>query len=410
MQVHQENRCSVCKGHKHLCGRSECPILQRVRIRSSILPRLSQDIFGSSPSSIFVGSWNYPKVFVGPLVPPVIGDTSEMDHPEIWFGRSLTDIIEFRSSMVRSKDAHDVNAVRDPTRSIMLMQEIVMSDKPVDTELSLEKKPRFSLKFNEFSPPYGPSEVMRKLDVTQNPHIPRVVDSVHNDELAATDGIRRLYDKDIEVSHISKMLSAGILGDPKRRKFVPTRWSITATDDIISKQMLDDIRTYPQLSDIQVFHAHDVGNTLAAVLVPGIWSYEFLECWLPGALFSGGSTMPQIISDWEYYQGRKTYAKIIAGAYYAGRLPVAEYLEQVGRQATCFVIMEVDPSYHTPIGVWRIRTILREAFASRPVTCETTQEAFGYLSSVLHLPGTDYMDASQLLHFTERQKVLDEWL
>ncbi len=35
----------------------------------------SNEISGTSPPSVFVGSHNYPKVFVGPLVPPIHGNT-----------------------------------------------------------------------------------------------------------------------------------------------------------------------------------------------------------------------------------------------------------------------------------------------------------------------------------------------
>ncbi|MHC1609854.1 MAG: Nre family DNA repair protein [Candidatus Methanofastidiosia archaeon] len=410
MQKNGLSMCDVCKGNKHLCGRPTCPILERIRARSKILPMLSQNIFGSSPSSIFVGSWNYPKVYIGPLVPPIIGDTSEMDLPESWYGKSLEEIVGFRATLVRSKESLYVDAARDPTRRVLLMQDIVMSDRPVDTELGLKKKPHFSLKFSEFSPPFGPSEMLKNLDLAQNPHIPRSIDAAYNDDMAATESVKMLYDKGIEVSHISKLLSAGILGEQKKRKFVPTRWSITATDDILSKEAIESIKTYPSISECRVFYSKDIGNTLVAIFVPGIWSYEFLECWIPGSLFSGKSRVPRIISDWEYYKGRKTYADVITGAYYTGRLPVTEYLSDIKRQATCFVVMEVDPSYHTPIGVWRVRIILRDALCKKPEIYASIEEAFEALSKILIVPGTSYLKSSQLLNFTSRQKVLDEWM
>jgi len=409
MVMTKGERCAICKGNKLLCGRPKCPILERIRIRSRLMPKLSKDIFGSSPSSIFVGSWSYPKVFLGPLVPPIIGDTSDMDRPEVWRGRQLEEIIGFRTSLVRSKDRIDVNAAKDPTRRIMLMQDIVMSDRPVYTELFLDKKPRFDVKLSEFSPPHGPSEVLRRLDLAQNPHIPQCIDKVYNDDLLATDGIRKLYDKGIEVSHISKLLSAGVLGDQRKRKFVPTRWSITATDDIISKELMGSVRQHPQISEYMVFFSEEIGNKLAAILMPGIWSYEFLECWLPGSLFSGDEKTPNIISDWEYFNGRKKYADLITGAYYAGRLPVTRYLDDIRRQAMSIVIMEVQPSYHTPIGVWRIRTILEEAFERPPMRFDNLTDAMTELDNFLSLPTKEYLDKSQLLNFTSKQKVLDEW-
>ena len=48
----------------------------------------SKEIQGSSPPSIFVGTYGYPKVGVGPMVPPIHGETSILDMPEKW--------IEFR--------------------------------------------------------------------------------------------------------------------------------------------------------------------------------------------------------------------------------------------------------------------------------------------------------------------------
>ena len=61
----------------------------------------SDSISGTSPPSVFVGSYNYPKVFVGPMVPPIHGDTSILDSPEKWQGRSLEEIVNFRLNLVR---------------------------------------------------------------------------------------------------------------------------------------------------------------------------------------------------------------------------------------------------------------------------------------------------------------------
>ncbi|MHC1604557.1 MAG: Nre family DNA repair protein [Candidatus Methanofastidiosia archaeon] len=403
------DKCALCKGYKLLCKRPLCPILEKVRIRRKVSPKLSREIFGSSPSAIFVGSWNYPKVYIGPLVPPVIGDTSEMDRPDKWFEKSLEEIVEFRAFLVRSKESIHVNAARDPTRDILLTQEIVMSDKPVDTELLLTKRPSFHMNFSEFSPPFGPSEMIEKLDLAQNPHVPSSVEKVAGDELSAREGILELYRKDIETPHISKIFSAGILGAEKKRKFVPTRWSITATDDIVSKNLMKNIREYPQLSEFEVFYAEGIGNKLAVVLMPGIWSFEFFECWLPGSIFLDKKFTPQIYSDWEYFKDRKSYADVIEGAYYAGRLPVTEYLDKIKRQASSIVFLEVDPSYHTPIGVWRVRTILREAFNGKPKKFDSRKDAFEEVGRFLAVPIDGYVKSSQLLNFTSRQKVLDEW-
>ena len=51
----------------------------------------SDFISGSSPPSVFVGSYGYPKVAVGPMLPPMHGDTMILDLPERWLGKSLED-------------------------------------------------------------------------------------------------------------------------------------------------------------------------------------------------------------------------------------------------------------------------------------------------------------------------------
>ncbi len=61
----------------------------------------SDSISGTSPPSVFVGSYNYPKVFVGPMVPPIHGNTELLDSPEKWKGKTLEEIINFRLNLVR---------------------------------------------------------------------------------------------------------------------------------------------------------------------------------------------------------------------------------------------------------------------------------------------------------------------
>ena len=61
----------------------------------------SDSLSGSSPPSVFVGSYGYPKVGVGPMVPPIHGNTTLLDNPEKWLGKSLEDIVNFRLSLVR---------------------------------------------------------------------------------------------------------------------------------------------------------------------------------------------------------------------------------------------------------------------------------------------------------------------
>ena len=61
----------------------------------------SVTLAGATPPSVFVGRYGYPKVKVGPMVPPIHGDTTILDKPEMWLGKSIEDIVNYRLSLVR---------------------------------------------------------------------------------------------------------------------------------------------------------------------------------------------------------------------------------------------------------------------------------------------------------------------
>ncbi len=48
----------------------------------------------------------------------------------------------------------------------------------------------------------------------------------------------------------------GMLGLQKNRKLVPTKWSISATDDIISTNLTKEIENYPPIEVFEVYQHH----------------------------------------------------------------------------------------------------------------------------------------------------------
>ena len=98
----------------------------------------SDQIQGSSPPSVFVGSYGYPKVGVGPMLPPVFGDTSILDIPEKWLGKSLEEIVNFRLNLVRGISKFSVNQTEG--RMIENLQEVAMSSGPIDSEIKFVKE------------------------------------------------------------------------------------------------------------------------------------------------------------------------------------------------------------------------------------------------------------------------------
>ena len=85
----------------------------------------SDSLSGTSPPSVFVGSYNYPKVSVGPMVPPIHGDTSLLDSPEKWKGKSLEEIVNFRLNLIRG--IQKISVDQTDGRYIENLQEVIMS-------------------------------------------------------------------------------------------------------------------------------------------------------------------------------------------------------------------------------------------------------------------------------------------
>lgn len=393
--------CLACKGGRLLCHRPYCPLLKRVNIQGPVEAGLKEHLFGPSPS-IFVGWKGYPQVFAGPLTSLEDEGAARLDDPAQWYGASLDEIIRMRSLLVRSKVRVDVH--RRPAL-VEKAQEIALSMKPVDTEVEFEKKPSYGLSFSPVSQPLGPSAVLKNLHVAENPQIPRKVDAVVSDELKASDAAFELYRSGYDVYYLTRILSSGTLGLESRRKLVPTRWSITATDDTLGRRLTEEIRNYPPVDDYLVYSNTYLENHFEVLLMPRRWEFEQFEAWAPDTLWTAGYTEPAINRESEGYGGRTEYAAQEGGGYYASRLAVLEGLARMRRQAGVVVFREIYEGYVIPVGVWEVRENVRRAMAGAPSRFSTLGEALGAAAPRLKIPLGEYLGRSYLL----RQRRLEEF-
>jgi len=347
---------------------------------------------------VFIGRKNYPKVYIGPLVPAQHGDTSIMDLPEMWHNKQAIDIIDFRLQLVRGKQA--VN-VRDVDKAEQV-REIALSKNPISLNVEFKKKPR-GIFFHEDMQPFGPSGMLTKMetDVSKYDHD---MEMAHYDtDLLASDAVVDLYNRDIFISSIQKAFSTGAFGIAKNRKLVPTRWSITAIDDTIGKHLLDEVRYYPLINEFRVYEHEAINNKFVVILMPFFWRYETMEAWLPQII---GDRL-EIYSDWEGHDGKKEYAAI-GGCYYSARLAIAEALEKEKRQAAAIVLRESYPGY-VPLGVWNVREHMREAMSKEHAKFETMNEALAHAATRLKTPLKQWIKKSNLLKNILQQKRLSEF-
>jgi len=398
--------CARCKGRGY-CGKS-CPIFAKIK---EFLPKTKTHFSGSSPPEIFVGRFFYPNINTGILSPQEYGNTEEYSMPELWYKKNLSikEVLNLRGKLIYARFKSNVKDTRKKNRFLQLMQEISMADKNIATEIFLKKPPRYGFEASRQTAILTNPAPLQNARLEENPHIPKKVDYLVSDtDVKAATAISELYKAEIPTSNIIKILSAGLLGTGTRRKLVPTRWSITATDDTISKLLLSKIRYYPEISEIQLFHGYYVGNHYEFLLLPDKFSFEVIEAYFAGSVWNPTNQV-SISQDYESFLGRKTYASNVTGAYYTARLALCEYLESKKRQASCFVMREERPEYNAPLGVGILRELSRDAFSKKPEIFNNIQEALQASQKRLKLPIQVFTQKSWLLKEYGKQKRLSNY-
>lgn len=371
--------CVKCRGAKMLCGLSYCPVSIVDRVKKVYTFR-GNSISGSSPPSLFVGRYGYPKINIYPTTPPFSGDTGYLEDESKWLSQDLNDFISGRLSLLRGGVKVSVDAASNPDYRLQEIQVSSLSSTPVDVEMTVEKSFRDNVVLDENITPMGPSSPLKSIKFG-NYHIDSRIEKLYYDrDLKATDGVISLYDRGMGINGISKALSAGSLGTGKRRRIVPTRWSITATDKAISDRLVDEIKDYKEIDSFEVYIRKTGGNLFVAILAPGQWMFEWGESWFPGSTWNSFGSSVEIELDYEGYHGRKTYPEI-GGCYYSSRLAVAEKYRNMKRTGSAMLWREIYPGFNLPVGVWYVRENVRELFRSKPERFDTVNDAVKYVSN-----------------------------
>ncbi len=404
----RNSKCAYCKGSKLLCGKDRCPVLARFFSTSRVRGRIDRlNIDGASPPSVFIGRSGYPKVSIGPMIPPFHGDTSLIDTPEKWVGLPIDDIIEFRSSLVRGMHQIDVSDVENSNRVVTRTRELALARTPPEVSAEFSKKPQGKLTLNDDVQPFGPSAPISKFDISNVKFDRRLEKAFYDTDLLAKDALVSLYNDGALLSSIQRAFSVGAFGIARRRRFVPTRWSITAVDSQLGLRLLEDTKTYPCIDDYRVYETVSLDNRWAILMMPTSWRYELIEAWYPKTAWNPHSDRIAIISDHEFYDGRTTYAQI-GGCYYAARLAVNELLSQERRQAGVSIMRESHPGYILPVGVWNVRENVRAALKNPPKRFSGLNAALTHVSEMMDIPISRWVKNSAILKDALYQRRIDD--
>ena len=355
----------------------------------------SDSLSGTSPPSVFVGSYNYPKVFVGPMVPPIHGDTSLLDSPEKWKGKSLEEIVNFRLNLIRG--IQKIPITQTDGRYIENLQEVTMSSKPTDSDLIFHKATSPSVSLDGESAPFGPIGEIKSAKFSGTFSVKSIEKIFYDKDLKAQDAVLNLYNSGIEISKIQKCFSIGMLG--QKRKLIPTKWSITATDDIISKSLTNEILDYNLIDSCRVFSYEHLGNVFSIVLFPHRWIYEMIEAWYSNGILGFGS-------DSEDARGIQ-HPPAIAGAYFAAKLGVVEYLSEKKIQAGVVILREIRPKYAIPVGVWQVREGIRKAMKQKPTISNTFDQALILASNKMSISKTEWLSHGKISQIIRQKTLFD---
>lgn len=369
-----------------------------------------------SPPSVFVGSQlKYPLVNVGVLSP--IGNEEHAkvyDDYKLWAKNnfSIGDVLKLRSGLLNSRFKTTVTDSRLNKKFVDIAKDVAISIKPVDVEIELKNKINTDSRKDKVLTPIGLGAEMKDAKITSNISVEKVVDKVINDDIKATQGINLLYSQGINEYNVQKILSVGALGMKKDSKFVPTRWSITATDDIISKELIEKVKGYSELVDFELFHGEFLGNQYLILLFPGKFCFELFELYSPGSSWNSTKEF-KASHDYESFSGRTNYAENCAGGYYATRLPIVEYLNSIRKQASVVVVRLETPSYWAALGVWVVRESVRKAIFKGAMKFSDKDE---FLDGAKKIGKIKYdFDISPIflkswyLNYYSKQKKIDDW-
>ncbi|HNX17275.1 MAG TPA: Nre family DNA repair protein [Methanoregula sp.] len=357
---------------------------------------VGKEMTGSSPPSVFIGSWNYPDIYAGPMIAPVHGDTAIMDRPEEWISgsRSQEEIIGYRMNLVRGKRI--TNAYDLDNGFVDKLQEIVLAKGSIESEAAFESAPA-GLSFSEEHTPFGPSAPLERFDIETKRWDHSLEKVFYDTDQTARNAVLDLYYDGLLFSTIQKAFSVGTMGRGGNRRLVPTRWSITACDTMIGDRLLSEVKKCPVIDTWRLHEFSSLHNRYAVLLMPTGWQYEWTEAFLH---VLGNEEL--VFSDHEGFRGKTGYSPL-GGCYYSCKMAVLEALAQEHRQAGAIILREALPGY-VPMGVFNVRENVRSAMQQPATEFEDIKSALAHISGRFTLPVQRFITETTLLKESIRQR------
>lgn len=399
--------CAYCKGVRRLCGARICPIILKFDfLKQDINVIRSKHISSVSPPDFLVGEWGYPSVNFGPISSP---EESHANFHSLISSENfdLIDILRIRLNNLYTFERVNVRKAPSLYRTNEVIKELAISVKPVDTEIVLRREPIPRVFLDPDIPPVGLRAPIERIEDVGNVYAPRKLESAVEEDENARILMSELYDHGISNYHLIRLLSVGLLGKKHRRRIVPTRWAITATDVMLGNYFLDEIkRVGREVRETMLFHHEHLGNIYYVLLIPSDWwAMEMFEIWMPMSVWVRRPGKPVVIHIYESYDGK---ANKMDGGYYAIRFSILEWLRKNLRRAMAVAIRIIKPEYFAGVGNWQIREGVRRALAKQPVKKGETDEILKFLRGIiLKQTGIDFVSRSKILKLRKQPTLIE---
>jgi len=351
----------------------------------------------SRPFNLVVEN-KYPNLLIGPGFYKTFSSAKKSD-PKNWGQKKIEEVDSQRKTQEFAFREFDKKEAINPKRELGDIQWITQSVKTTEFEIEVNSNKNKTI-IDSVTGIKNNSFTLNNLKITKNIKVPKVIDKVTNDiSLLARDGILELYSKSEDVYKIEQLLSIGLLGIKRNRVFVPTRWAVTSVDDIVGKDIINNLRLNQTIDSFELFNFSFLKNKFYIILLPYSWGFEMIE-----------NQNSSFTVDYEIGIPKKEYAKNVTGAYYAARLEVAKYFKLKKRQGMCIVFRDIDFDYYSR-GVWVIREAIKLALKNKPINFESQEELFTYLDNILKIKNTSkyWKEQSNLIKNIKNQKRIFEF-
>jgi hypothetical protein len=97
----------------------------------------------------------------------------------------------------------------------------------------------------------------------------------------------------------------------------------------------------------------------------------------------------------------------IAGAYFAAKLGVVEYLSKKKIQAGVVILREIRPEYAIPVGVWQVREGIREAMKQNPTIAENFDHALILASNKMSISKPEWLSHGNISKIIRQKNMSD---